>query len=78
MVGDAVMEVEVDLEVEEEVLAEEDAVPVGSIPWFATSVGCVAIWPVTVPALVVRRRVVVVLAPVEEVRRDLGIQAQDE
>ena len=55
VVGDAVVEVEVDLGIEEGVLVEKDAIPVGLIPWLATNVGCVAIWPMTVPALVVHR-----------------------
>ena len=75
--GDAVMEVEVDPRVEEGVLAEEAAVPMGLIPWLATGVGCVAIWPVIVLAFVVRRRVVAALAPLEEVRQHPGNQAQD-
>ena len=72
------VEVEVDLGVEEGARAEEDAVLVGLIPWLATDVGCVAIWPVIVTKLVGRQRVVATLAPLEEVRRDLGNQAQDE
>ena len=78
MAVDGVVEVEVDLGIEEGVLAEEDAVLVGLIPWLATSMGCVAIWPVTILALVVRWRVVAALAPLNKVRRDLGSQAQDE
>ena len=48
---------EMDLGVEEEVLVvvEGGAVQMDWIPWLATNVGCVAIWPVTVPPLVVRR-----------------------
>ena len=78
VVGDAVVEVKVDLGIKEGVLAEEDVVPVGLIPWFATGVGCMAIWPVIVPTLVFCRRVVAALAPLEEVCPDLGSQAQDE
>ena len=37
-----------------------------------------AIWPVIVLALVVHRRVVEALAPLEEVRQDPGSQAQEE
>ena len=56
MVRDAVVVVEVDPGAEGEIQAEDgDVVPVGLIPWLATGVGCVAIWPVIVPALVVRR-----------------------
>ena len=72
------VEVEVDLGVEEGVLAEEDVVPVGLIPYLDTGVGCMAIWPMTVPTRVTHRRVVAALAPLEEVRRDLGNQARDE
>ena len=77
VVGDAVVEIEVDLGVEEGVLAEEGSALVRLIPWLATGVGCVAIWPVIVLAFVVRRRVVAALAPLEEVRQNLGNQAQD-
>ena len=78
-VGDVVVVVEVDPGTEGEVQAEGgDVVPVGLIPWLATGVGCVAIWPMTVPALAVRRRVVAALAPLEEVRPDPGNQAQEE
>ena len=51
---------------------------VGMIPWLVTGAGCAAIWPMTAPALVTRQRVVAALAPLEEVRRDPGNQAQDE
>ena len=54
MVGDAVVEVEVDPGVKGGVLAGEDAILVGSIPWLATGVGYMAIWPMTFPTLVVR------------------------
>ena len=43
MVGNVVVEVDVDPGVEEGVLAEEDVVPVGLIHWLATGVGCVVI-----------------------------------
>ena len=48
---------EVDPRVEGEVLVvvEDGAVQVDSTHWLATCVGCVAIWIVTVPPLVVRR-----------------------
>ena len=72
MVGDAVVEAEVDLGVEEGVLVEEDTVSVGSIPWFATDVRCMAIWPMPIPALVAHQQAVAILASLEEVRRDLG------
>ena len=49
-------------------VVEDGIVEVDLIPWHATSVGCVAIWPVTVPPLVGRLQVVVVLAPLKEVR----------
>ena len=56
MVGDVVVVVEVGLGAEGEVQAEDgDVGLVGLIPWLATSVGCVAIWLVTVPPLVVRQ-----------------------
>ena len=54
MDGDAAVRVEVDPGVGNEALAEEDAVLVDLIPWLATDVGCVVIWPVTVPTPVVR------------------------
>ena len=43
--------------VEEGILgvAEDKAIAMDLIPWLATGVGCVAIWPMTVPPLVVRR-----------------------
>ena len=79
MVGDIVVVVEVDPGAEGEVQAEDgDVVQVGLIPWLATSVGCMAIWPVTILALVVHRRVVAALAPLEEVRLNPGNQAQEE
>ena len=55
--GGIVVEDKVDLGTEDVTLAvEEDAEEVlDSIPWRATIVGCVAIWPVTVPPLVVRQ-----------------------
>ena len=37
------VEVEVDLGIEEGVLVGEDVVLAGLIPWFATSMGCMAI-----------------------------------
>ena len=45
MVGDVVVEVVVDLGIDEGILVEEDAVPVGSIPWLVTGVGWLAIGP---------------------------------
>ena len=73
----------VDLEEEDQVVErqwvdvveeEEDL-----ILWRDTSVGCVAIWPVTIPTLVhiYRRCVVAVLALPKQVRLNLGKQAQD-
>ena len=53
VVGDTVVEIEVDLGIEEGVLAGEDVVPMRLIHWLATGVGFMVIWPVTVPALVV-------------------------
>ena len=79
MVGDIVVVVKVDLGAEGEVQVEDgDVVPMGLIPWLATGVGYVAIWPVNVLELVVHRRVVVALAPLEEVLQDLGGQAQEQ
>ena len=50
------------------VVVEDGAVQqMDLILWHATGVGCVAIWPVTVPPLVGRQQVVAVLAPLEEV-----------
>ena len=37
------------------VVAKNEGPTVDLIPWLATSVGCVAIWAVTVPPLVVRQ-----------------------
>ena len=37
------------------VVVQDGAVQVDSILWLATGVGCLAIWPMTVPPLVVRR-----------------------
>ena len=48
-------------------VVEDGAVQVDSIPWLATSVGWVAIWPVIVPPLVARQQVVAILAPLKEV-----------
>ena len=51
-----VVEDEVGPRIEEGILvATEDAAIVDLIPWLAISVGCVAIWPMTIPPLVVRR-----------------------
>ena len=58
MAGDAlVAEGEVGPRVEEGILvmAEDKTATVDSILWLATNVGCVAIWPVTIPPLVVHR-----------------------
>ena len=55
----AVVEDEVDLGIEDAILVEEVEVEVlemlDLIPWRATSVGCVVIWPVTVPLLLARQ-----------------------
>ena len=37
------------------VVVEDGAVQVDLIPWLATGVGCMAIWPMTVPPLVARQ-----------------------
>ena len=50
------------------VVVEDGVVEVYLIPWHATGMGCVAIWPVTIPPLVAHQRVVAILAPLEEVR----------
>ena len=65
------------LGVEEEVQATKGAPPVGSIPWLVTSVGCMAIWPVTIPAPVTRQRVVAALVPLEKVHRDPAIRPKE-
>ena len=54
MAGHAVVEDEVDLGTEDAVLVVEEAEVemLDLIPWHATIVGCVAIWPVLVPPLV--------------------------
>ena len=49
------------------VVGEDGVVQVDLIPWHATGVGCMAIWPVIVPPLVDRQQMVAVLAPPEEV-----------
>ena len=55
--GGAVVEDEVYLETEDEALVveEEEEEILDMIPWHATVVGCVAIWPVTVPLQVARQ-----------------------
>ena len=57
MAGGVVVEDEVDLGTEDAALVvEEDMEEVlDSILWHATVVGCVAIWPVTIPLLVARQ-----------------------
>ena len=52
-----VVEDEVDPGTKDAVLVVEEAEVemLDSIPWRATIVGCVAIWPVTVPLLVARQ-----------------------
>ena len=56
VVGDAMVEEEVSLGIEEGILvAVEAAAAGGLIPWLATLAVCMAIWPVTVPPLVVRQ-----------------------
>ena len=54
---DAVVEDEVDPGTEDAVLVVEEAEVemLALIPWRATIVGCVAIWPMTVPPLVARQ-----------------------
>ena len=54
MARGAVVEGKVDLGIEDATLLVEDAEEemLDLIPWRATIVGCVAIWPVTVPPLV--------------------------
>ena len=83
MVGDGVMEVTKEcLVVEEDVVQveEEDMYHPILIPWRATGVGCVAIWPVIVPAPCHGRRhwAIAILALPVEVRSDPGVQAQSE
>ena len=46
--------------------------------WLVAGGGCMAIWAVTIPTPQLSHRVVVVLAPIVEVRQDLGNQAQEE
>ena len=55
--GGAVVEDEVYLGAEDATLVveEEEEEILDLIPWRATIVGCVAIWPVTVPLLVARQ-----------------------
>ena len=57
MPGDAVVEDKVDPRTEDAVLVVEQAEVemLDLIPWHATLVGCVAIWPVTIPPLVARQ-----------------------
>ena len=56
MARGAVVEGEIYLGTEDEALVveEEEEEILDIIPWHATVVGCVAIWPVTVPLLVAR------------------------
>ena len=55
--GDVVVEDQVDPRTEDTVLVVEEVEVemLDFIPWRATVVGCVAIWPVTVPPLVARQ-----------------------
>ena len=78
MAGDVVVVVVEHPGVEEGAQADEDTVSVGTIPWLVTDAGCMAIWLVIVLAPLTHQRVVAVLAPLEEVRLDLGNQNQDE
>ena len=57
MAGGAVVEDEVDLGIEDTALVVEEDVGevLDLIPWCATVVGCVAIWPMTAPPLVARQ-----------------------
>ena len=75
--GTMVAEDEVDPRIEEgiRVVAKDGVAIVDSILWLATSVGYMGIWPATVPPLVVRQCVVVVLAPLVEVHQNPGVQA---
>ena len=49
------------------VVVKDGIVEVDLIPWHAIGVGCMAIWPVTVPPLVGHQQVVALLAPLKEV-----------
>ena len=49
-------------------VVEDGEVQVDSIPWRVAGVRCMAIWPVTVPLLVARQRVVAILVPLDEAR----------
>ena len=55
--GGAVVEDEVDLGTEDVALVVEEDMEeaLDSIPWRVTIVGCMAIWPMTVPPLVARQ-----------------------
>ena len=57
MARGAVVEDKVDPGIEDATLVVEEDVEeiLDLIPWCATIVGCVAIWPVTVPLLVARQ-----------------------
>ena len=56
MARDTVVEDEVGPGTEGAILVEEVEVEIlGLIPWRATIVGCVAVWPVIVPPLVARQ-----------------------
>ena len=69
-VGEDAVVVGEDHGIEEGVLAvvEDGVVQVDSIAWLATCVGCMAIWPVTVPPLLACQRAVAIPAPLEGVR----------
>ena len=55
MAEDAVVAVMEHPRIEEEVEEDDDTVSVDMIHWLVTCAGCVAIWPVIVPAPVTRQ-----------------------
>ena len=67
MAGDAIVVVMEHPRIEEEVEEDEDVVTIGMIPWLVIGVGCLAIWPMTIPTQVTHQLVVVALDPLEGV-----------
>ena len=63
---------------DEEAVVVVEEIPQILILWRVTVVGCMAIWPVTVPTRVHSRQVVAVLALPQVLHSNPGIQAQSE
>ena len=73
LVGDAVDMVDQGEEDMVDVVDEDQPI---LILWLVTSAGCVAILPMTIPALGHSRLVVAILAPITKAHSNLGSQAQ--